>query len=174
MNGFVRELTERRSIRSYKKDQITDEQLEEILRAGQYAPSGMGAQSAVMICIQNPKVLSILSSLNAQAMHQSDTDPFYGAPTVVAVLADSTVPTHLYDGSLVMGNLMNAAHSVGVDSCWVHRAKEVFESEKGRAMLKLWGLSDKYVGIGNCLLGYRNCDYPPAPPRKPNYVIRIK
>jgi nitroreductase len=173
MNEVVKSLVERRSIRSYKKEQVSEEQLRDIVLAGEYAPSGMGAQSAVMVVVQDPEVIRLLSRLNAEAMNQSDTDPFYGAPTVIAVLADSTVPTYLYDGALVVGNLMNAAHAVGVDSCWIHRARETFAGAEGKTLLRKWGLSDDYVGVGNCILGYRNCGYPPASPRKANYVVRV-
>lgn len=111
--------------------------------------------------------------MNAEVMGTS-SDPFYGAPTVVIVLADKTRPTYKEDGSLVMGNIMNAAYSVGGDSCWIHRAKEVFESERGKELLKDWGVEGDYEGIGNCVLGYRDCKYPSAAPRKDNYIIRVK
>lgn len=102
-----------------------------------------------------------------------NTDPFYGAPTVIVVLADRTRLTCLQDGALVMGNLMNAAFSVGVDSCWIHRAQEVFDSADGKALLKKWGIDGDYVGIGNCILGYRDCELPAAKPRKDNYIYRV-
>lgn len=174
MNVTLNDLKTRRSIRKYKSEQISDEQLEQILEAGTYAATGMGKQSPVMVAIQNPEIIAKLSKMNAAVMG-SDRDPFYGAPTVVVVLADKSLAgTYLEDGSLVMGNLMNAAHAVGVDSCWIHRAREVFVSEEGLAMLKEWGLNENYVGIGNCILGYRDCEYPVAKPRKAGYVIRVK
>ena len=111
--------------------------------------------------------------MNAEVMGTT-SDPFYGAPTVIVVLADkSKRSTYVEDGSLVMGNLMNAAHSLGVDSCWIHRAKEVFESEKGQDLLKKWGVEGDYVGIGHCILGYRDCEYPDAKPRKKGYIVRV-
>lgn len=171
-NEVLKNLRERRSIRSYKKEQIAEEQLQAILEAGTYAPTGMGAQSPLIVVIQDKAVIEKLSKLNAVVMG-TDIDPFYGAPTLLVVLADRSRPTFVEDGSLVMGNLMNAAHAVGVDSCWIHRAKEVFEGEEGRALLRQWGIPDTYAGIGNCILGYRDCDYPEAKPRKADYIRRV-
>ncbi|MBQ8637946.1 MAG: nitroreductase [Lachnospiraceae bacterium] len=166
-------LKNRRSIRKYRKEQITEEQLEQILEAGTWAPTGMGKQSPVMVVVQKQELIQKLSKMNAAVMGV-DTDPFYGAPTVIVVLADKSLAgTYLEDGSLVMGNLLNAAYAVGVDSCWIHRAREVFQTEEGLALLKEWGLNENYVGIGNCILGYRDCEYPQAKPRKENYVIRV-
>ena len=165
-------MIERRSIRAYKPDQITEEQLAEILEAGKYAASGMGRQPVKMVVIQDKDTIAQLSKMNAQVMG-ADGDPFYGAPTVVAVLADTSVPTYYADGCLVMGNLMNAAHAVGVDSCWIHRAKEEFESEEGKALLAKWGIEGDYEGIGHCILGYHDGEYPEAAERKPDLVVRV-
>ena len=172
MNETLKNLEERRSIRKYKDEQIRDEQLNEILEAGTYAPTGMGAQSPVMVVIQDKETIRELSKMNADVMG-TNSDPFYGAPTVIVVLADKNRLTYVEDGSLVMGNLMNEAHAVGVDSCWIHRAKEVFESEKGKELLKKWNIEGDYVGIGNCILGYRDCQYPKAKPRKAGYIVRV-
>ncbi len=171
-NETLKNLRERRSIRRYKKEQITEEQLNAILEAGTYAPTGMGAQSPLILVIQDAAVIAKLSGLNATVMG-TDSDPFYGAPTLLVVLANRERSTCVEDGSLVMGNLMNAAHAVGVDSCWIHRAREVFEGDEGRAMLRQWGIPDTYIGVGNCILGYRDCDYPEAKPRKADYIRRI-
>lgn len=171
-NETLKTLTERRSVRAYKPEQVSEEALEQILKAGEYAPSGMGMQSAVMVVVQDEQTIRMLSRINASVMG-SDGDPFYGAPTVIVVLADSKRGTCVEDGSLVMGNLMNAAHAVGVDSCWIHRAREVFEGDEGRAMLRQWGIPDTYIGVGNCILGYRDCGYPEAKPRKADYIRRI-
>lgn len=173
MNQTIKDLEERRSIRKYKDEQIKDEDLQQILEAGEYAPSGMGRQSAIMVAIQNKKVINRLSKINAKIMGV-DTDPFYGAPTVVVVLADKNVPTYIEDGSLVMGNLLNAAHSLNIGSCWIHRAKETFETEEGKELLKEWNIDDKYVGIGNCILGYVEGDYPQPKERKKDYIKFIK
>ena len=173
MNETIKTLKERRSIRKYKEKQISDEELNQILEAGKYAPTGRGAQSPIMVVVQDKELIKELSKINAEIMGIT-SDPFYGAPTVIIVLADKTRNTYKEDGSLVMGNLMNAAHSLGVDSCWINRAKEVFESERGKELLNDWGIEGDYEGIGHCILGYRDCEYPKAAPRKTNYVIRIK
>ena len=173
MNETLKVLKERRSIRKYKKDQINEDQLNQILEAATYAPTGMGKQSPIMVVVQDEETIKELSKMNAEVTG-TNSDPFYGAPTVVVVLADrGSRPTYIEDGSLVMGNLMNAAYAVGVDSCWVHRAKEVFESERGKELLKKWGVEGDYVGIGHCILGYRDCEYPKAKPRKENYIVRV-
>lgn len=172
MNEVLKCLKERRSVRKYKKEQIREDDLNLILEAGSYAPTGMGFQSPIMVVVQDPETIALLSKMNA-AVAGVNTDPFYGAPTVIVVLADRTRLTCLQDGALVMGNLMNAAFSVGVDSCWIHRAQEVFDSADGKALLKKWGIDGDYVGIGNCILGYRDCELPAAKPRKDNYIYRV-
>ena len=171
MNDTLKTLMERRSVRSYKPDQIPEDVLEQILLAGEYAPSGMGMQSAVMVAVQDPETIRTLSRINAEIMG-TDGDLFYGAPTVVVVLAGRRRGTCVEDGSLVMGNLMNAAFSLGVDSCWIHRARETYETEEGKALLKKWGLSEDYIGIGNCILGYSDQPLPQPKPRKEGFVIR--
>ena len=172
MNEVLKCLKERRSVRRSKSEQIKDSELELILEAGTYAATGMGMQSPIMVVVQDAETIAKLSKMNAAVMG-ADTDPFYGAPTVVIVLADRTKGTCIQDGSLVMGNLMNAAYSLGVDSCWINRAQEVFDTEEGKAMLKQWGIEGDYIGIGNCILGYRDCELPQAKPRKENYVYRV-
>lgn len=172
MNEILACLKERRSIRKYKSEQIKDSELELILEAGTYAPTGMGKQSPIMVVVQDKETIAQLSRMNAAIMGTSN-DPFYGAPTVIIVLADKTCGTYVEDGSLVMGNLMNAAFSLGVDSCWIHRAREMFESEEGKALLKKWGVDGDYAGIGNCILGYRDMELPKAKPRKSNYIYRV-
>ena len=172
MNEVLKCLKERRSIRKYKKQQITDQELEQILEAGTYAPTAMGRQSPILVVVQDPETIQQLSKMNAAVMG-ADGDPFYGAPTVVIVLADRTIPTYVEDGSLVMANLMNAAFSLGVNSCWINRAREVFDTEEGKALLKKWGIQGDYAGIGNCILGYRDCELPDPKPRKENYIYRV-
>ncbi len=173
MNEIIQCLTKRRSVRDYKPEQIKETELKEILEAGKFAPTGRGAQSPVMVVVQDRETIQTLSRLNAKVMGREGIDPFYGAPTVIIVLADKNCNTYVEDGSLVMGNLMNAAYAVGVDSCWIHRAKETFESAEGKALLKKWGVGENYVGIGNCILGYRNGELPSPKPRKENYVYRV-
>ena len=172
MNETLKTLIERRSCRSYKPDPVPAEVLDQILEAGLYAPTGMGRQSPVMIAVTDRETRDKLSRMNAAVMGASN-DPFYGAPAVIVVLADRKVPTYLYDGSLVMGNLMNAAHALGVASCWIHRAKEEFDSEEGKAILRSLGIEGDYEGIGHCILGYAAEPEKPAVPRKENYIRRI-
>ena len=174
MNETIKNLIERRTIRSYKQEQVHEDQLNEILEAGQYAASGMGAQSAIMVVVQDKATIAQLSEMNAAVKGNPGTDPFHGAPTVIVVLADPSRSTYIEDGSLVIGNLINAAYSIGVNSCWVHRAKQVFESAKGQEFLEKWGIDKKYVGIGHCVLGYADGEYPKAKPRKENYVTYIR
>ena len=164
MNEAMKNLLERRSVRGYKKDLVPAEVLDEILEAGKYAPSGMGQQKTLMVITQKPELVAKLSKMNADVMG-AKSDPFYGAPTVVIVFADSEQGTCVENGSLVMGNLMNAAHAVGVDSCWIHRAREVFDSEEGKALKAEWGVPESYTGIGHCVLGYRSGEYPEAKAR---------
>ncbi len=172
MNETIKNLIDRRSVRAYSDKQITKEDLDVILEAGKYAPSGMNRQPTVMVVVQKEETLEILRRLNIAAKPgMSSHDPFYGAPTVVVVLVDRRVHTAVEDGSLVMGNLMNAAHSIGVASCWIHRAKETFETEEGKALLKKWGLDENYMGVGNCILGYIDGDYPAAKERKEGFII---
>ena len=142
------------------------------MEAGTYAPSGMGLQSSIIIAITNKDVRNRLSKLNAKIMG-AEIDPFYGAPVVLVVLAKKNIPTHIYDGSLVMENLMLAADSLGIGSCWIHRAKEEFETEEGKEILKSLGINpDEYEGIGNCILRYKD-EERKSKPRKDNYVYYI-
>lgn len=172
MNETLRTLKTRRSVRSYLPEQVREEELKAILEAGTYAATGMGKQSPIMVVVQDKETRECLSKLNAAVMG-SNADPFYGAPTVVVVLADKNRGTCVEDGSLVIGNLMNAAASLGVASCWIHRAKEVFASEEGKALLEKWGVQGKYVGVGHCILGYAKGDIPAAKPRKDSYIYRV-
>lgn len=173
MNETLKTLKERRSCRSYRPDPVPEEILEQILEAGTYAATGMGKQSPMMIAVTDRKTRDCLSRMNAAVMG-ADTDPFYGAPVVIVVLADRSVGTYLYDGSLVIGNLMNAAHALGIGSCWIHRAKEEFESAEGKALLKSLGIEGDYEGIGHCILGWpAETETKAAAPRKANYICRI-
>ena len=173
MNEPIKNLIERRSCRKYESKQIKDEELNAILKAGEYAPSGMGLQSPKMVVLQNKETIKKLSKLNAKIMGK-DIDPFYSAPTVIVVLADKTKMTYIEDGCLVLGNLMNAAHSLGIGSCWIHRAKEEFATEEGKELLKEWNIPDNYVGIGHCILGYPCGKLQEPKPRKEDYITIIK
>lgn len=164
-------IKKRRSVRGYKADMVPKDVLDKIIEAGTYAATGMGRQSPIIISVSNRELRDKLSAMNAKIMGKEEGfDPFYGAPNVLIVLADKTMPTYLYDGSLVMGNLMLAAADLGVDSCWIHRAKEEFESEEGKAILKELGITGDYEGIGHCVLGYAANEVLEAAPRKDNYV----
>lgn len=172
-NQILQAMRERRSVKKYLPTLVEEEKLQAILEAGKFAANGRGMQSATMVVVQDAETREQLRKMNASVMGNPDADPFYGAPTVVVVLADKNHTTAVEDGSLVMGNLMLAAYSVGVDSCWIHRAKEMFASEEGKKLLEKWGLPGEYVGVGNCILGYRDCEYPVAKPRKENFVYRV-
>ena len=171
MNEILNVLETRRSCRNFKPDAVPEETLQAILRAGTYAATGMGKQSPLMVVVENKELRDKISAENARIMGKDASfDPFYGAPTIVIVLANKNVPTHVYDGSLVMANLMLAAHAEGLGSCWIHRAKEEFESEEGKAILKELGIEGDYEGIGHCILGYADGPVPEAKPRKADYV----
>lgn len=174
MNETLNVLESRRSCRKFKPDMVAKDELDAIIKAGTYAATGMGKQSPIIITVTDKALLSELSEENRKiGGWQEGFDPFYGAPVVLIVLAKKEVPTHVYDGSLVMGNLMNAAESLGVGSIWIHRAKEEFESDFGREILKRLGIEDEYEGIGHCALGYAAEEAKAAAPRKDNYVYYI-
>ena len=172
MNELERLLITRRSCRAYKPDAIPEDVLERILEAGKYAPTGRNRQAPIIIAVTNREMRDRMSKLIAAVMGV-DSDPFYGAPVVLVVLAKKEVPTYIYDGSLVMGNLMNAAHSEGVGSCWIHRAREVFPSEEGKEILRSLGIEDEYEGIGNCILGYPEVLNKNIIPRRDGRVYRV-
>ena len=173
MSEVINNMKTRRSIRKYKPDMIPEDVLNRIIEAGTYAATGMGKQSPIIIAVTNKEIRDKFSKMNAEIMGV-DSDPFYGAPVVLIVLADKSRPTYVYDGSLVMGNLMLAAHAEGIGSCWIHRAKEEFESAEGKAFLKSLGIEGDYEGIGHCVLGYVDGEEPKAMPRKENYVYCVK
>ena len=175
MDATLQDLLSRRSVRSYTDEMPPKEVIAEIVKAGMNAPSGKNRQSAIILAVTNREVRDMLSRLNSVVICRDDFDPFFGAPVVLVVLADSRVRTWKEDGTLVMGNLLNAAHAKGLGCCWVHRAREVFMIEEGKNFLKDLGLDpERYVGIGNCVLGYIKGDYPEAAPRKDNYVYWIE
>ena len=173
MKETLLDIKARRSCRKYLDQQISDEQLDAILEAGTWAATGMGMQSPIMIVVQDKPTLAKLSKLNGE-VKGTTADMLYGAPTCVIVLADRNRPTCVEDGTLVLGNLMLAAHAVGVSSCWIHRAREVFDSEEGKAMLREWGVEGDYIGVGHCILGYAaENGVAPAKPRKENWIYRV-
>ena len=164
-------LKNRRSIRKFQPRQVTDQDLDAVLEAGLYAPSGMNTQNTVLVAVRDPEVRNQLSRMNAKVLGSS-ADPFYGAPCVVVVLADPERYTWLEDGSLVMGNLMNAAYAQGLGSCWIHRAQPMFDSPEGKDLLRQWGLSENLKGVGNCILGYPD-ETPEAKPRLPGRILKV-
>ena len=173
MSDVLETIKSRRSIRKYKSDMVPQDKLEKIIEAGTYAATGMGKQSPIIVAVTNKELRDRLSAMNAKIMG-TNTDPFYGAPVVLIVLADKSRPTYVYDGSLVMGNLMLEAEAQGIGSCWIHRAKEEFESEEGKELLKSLGIEGDYEGIGHCVLGYADGPVPKAAPRKDSYVYYVK
>ena len=167
----MKNLLERRSIRRYKDTQVPDELLDKVLEAGLYAPTGMNRQNIVMVAVRDKATRDQMMKMNAAVMG-SQNDPFYGAPCVIVVLGDPEIYPVVENGSLVLGNLMNAAHALGLGSCWIHRARQTFETEEGKELLRSWGLKDTLVGIGNCILGYP--DENPAPkPRLEGRILKV-
>lgn len=174
MNETLQNMISRRSTKNFKPDMIPQDVLERILEAGTYAANGMGKQAAIIIAVTNRELRDKLSKMNAAILGNSSIDPFYGAPVVLVVLADKKVRTCVYDGSLVMSNLMLAAHAEGIGSCWIHRAKEEFESEEGKAILKSLGIEGDYEGIGHCILGYPSGEARKAASRKEDYIYYVE
>ncbi|MDO4187417.1 MAG: nitroreductase [Lachnospiraceae bacterium] len=174
MNETLKVLETRRSCRNFDKDKmVSEEDINAIIKAGTYAATGMGKQSPIIIAVTNKELRDKISAENAKIMGV-DIDPFYGAPVILIVLANTDVVTYKYDGALVMGNLMNAAESLGVSSIWIHRAKEEFDSEFGKKILADLGIEGNYEGIGHCALGYKAAPLNEAAPRKADYVYYIK
>lgn len=164
-------LLTRKSIKKFKSDAVDKALIEKIVQAGMYAPTGRNMQSPIILAVTNKKVRDELSALNAKVMG-AENDPFYNAPVVLVVLARKDVRTGIYDGSVVMENLLLAAHALGLGACWVHRAKETFEMPEGKAILKGLGIEEEYEGIGNCIIGYADMQ-PIEKPRKENWVYYI-
>lgn len=174
MNETLKVLESRRSCRNFKPDMVKDEELDAILKAGTYAATGMGKQSPIIIAVKDKELRDQLAEENRKIGGWKDGfDPFYGAPVVLIVLANKDVPTYVCDGSLVIGNLMNAAESLGVGSIWIHRAKEEFESPFGQEILKKLGIEGNFEGIGHCALGYAQEPAKAPAPRKDNYIYTI-
>lgn len=173
MNEVLNCIKTRRSVKKYKSDSVPLELVEKIVESGSYAPSGMNKQSPIIIAVTNKEMRDKLSKLNASIMG-TENDPFYNAPVVLVVLAKKEVMTHIYDGSVVMENMLLAAHSLGLGACWIHRAKEMFETQTGKEILKSLGIEEEYVGIGNCIVGYIDGEYPIEKTRKENYIYYIK
>ena len=175
MSDVLNKMKSRRRIRKFKPDMVPQEILDQIIEAGLYAASGMGQQSPIIIQVTKKELRDEISKMNCEiGGWKEGFDPFYGAPAMLIVLAKKERPTYVYDGSLVMGNLMLAAHELGIGSCWIHRAKEEFESDWGRNLLRSLGVNGDYEGIGHCALGYADGDYPAAPARNEGRIFYVK
>ena len=173
MNDLIQMFKTRRSCKAYTNKKVEESVLDAILEAGTYAPTGMGRQSPLIVCVQDQETRDKISQLNAAIM-KTAIDPFYGAPIVVVVFGDTRVPTYRDDANLVMGNLLNAAHAAGVDSCYIYRAREVFQTPEGQELMKQWGIDPAYEGIGNVILGYGKPEgIKPAAKRKEDYIRKI-
>ena len=173
MNDLIQMFKTRRSCKAYTDQKVEESVLDAILEAGTYAPTGMGRQSPLIVCVQDQETRDKISQLNAAIM-KTDIDPFYGAPIVVVVFGDTRVPTYRDDANLVMSNLLNAAHAAGVDSCYIYRAREVFQTPEGQELMKQWGIDPAYEGIGNVILGYGKPEgIKPAAKRKADYIRKI-
>lgn len=171
MNEVLNCLLTRRSVKKYLSQPVEKEKLDAVLEAGTYAACGMGRQAGKIVVLQNPDDIAQLEKMNASILGNPAAHPFYGAPVVCVVLTDPEVSTCVEDGALVIGNLMLAAHSLGVASCWIHRARQEFDSPEGKALLKKWGVDECYIGVGHCILGYAASEAPAPKPRKKDYVI---
>ncbi|MBQ7568974.1 nitroreductase [bacterium] len=175
MNEILKAMRERRSIRKFKAEMPAKADLEQIVEAGLYAASGKGQQAAIIVAITNKEIRGRLSRVNCQiGGWQEGFDPFYGAPAILLVLADKSWVTSRYDGSLVMGNMMLAAHSLGLGSIWIHRAKEEFAMEEWQSFLKEIGVEGEWEGIGHCAVGYMDCELPAVPKRKDGRVFWVE
>lgn len=174
MNGIIKAIEERRSIRKFQPTMPAKDDLAQIVEAGLYAASGMGRQSAIIVAVTNKELRDELAKTNAEIMGKPDFDPFYGAPAIFVVLADKSCRTAIYDGSLVMGNMMLAAHSLGLGSIWIHRAKEEFERPEYQQLLKKLGIEGEWEGIGHCAVGYIDGEAPKAAKRKDNRVFWVE
>ena len=171
-NDFLKVIETRRSCRKYKPEQITDEELKAVLEAGTYAPTSRGMQSPYIVAVQKKEVLARLAKMNAEIMGVT-SNPYYDAPTYVLVFAPSLANNPVQDGSCVLENMMLAAHALGLGSCWIHRARETFDSEAGKALLKQWGIPETYRGVGFCILGYAAGELPQPKPRKDDQILWI-
>ena len=172
-NEVLRAIRERRSIRKFRDEKLSEDDLKAVLEAGTWAASAKGLQSALMVVVDDPEDAEALRKANAEIWGRPDVDPFYGAPDLVVVLGDGDNPNWLQDGSLVMGNLMLAAYAVGAGSCWINRAIEYFDRPDGKAMLEKWNLPASYRGVAICALGYPDGNVPKPKARKRDYVIRV-
>lgn len=163
----------RRAIRKFKPEQITDEELQAVVEAGTYAPTGGGTQGVQIVAIQTPEYVAAVDALNAKIMEKPDAHPYYGAPTILLIFETDKCFTRELDGAAVCTNMVNAAYAVGLGSCWIHRCKQMFQTEEGKELLKQWGLPETLEGVASIALGYADCALPEAKPRKADYCVRV-
>jgi nitroreductase len=173
VNEILQTLKKRRSIRQFQDKQVSEADLRTVLEAGTYAPSGKGAQSCIIIAVQNKEDVAALTRMNA-AILGANTDPYYGAPTILLILADRSAATPVEDGSAVTTYLLLAAEAVGLGACWINRERQMFDSEEGKAMLRKWGVSGDYLGVAACSLGYVAGERKEPASRKADYFRIIK
>ena len=171
--NFLEIIRTRRSCRSYKPDQITDEQLNVVLEAGTYAPTSRGLQSPFIVAVQNDALKERLAKMNAEVMGVT-TNPYYDAPTYVLVFVPEDAPNGVQDASLVLENMMLVAHAQGLGSCWIHREREMFATEEGKELMRQWGLPEGLIGIGALSVGYPDGEPSPAKPRKEGYARVVR
>lgn len=171
-NDMLEWIKTRRSIRKYRPEQIKDEELDAIMEAGTYAPSGKGKQVATIVAVRDAQTRSALACMNAQVLGK-EIDPYYAPPVIVLVFADTSRPTYVQDASCVLENMMLAAHALGLGSCWINREREMFETQEGKEMMKRWGIEESLAGVGALSLGYIDGEPPKAAKRKENYIIKV-
>ena len=173
MESTLHDLKTRRSCRSYTDEIPSKEILDKIAEAGTYAPTGRGLQAPKIVVVRDRETIEYIEKLNASAWAGKMEHPFYGAPVLMIVLADPEIRTYVDDGNMVIGNILNAAHALGVASCYIYRARETFDMPEGKELLRKWGIDERYRGIGNCILGYAAVPYADPKPRKDDYILYV-
>ena len=171
-NEALEVLRNRRAIRKYKKEQIKREELDAVLEAGIYAPTGVGSQGVQIVAVQTPEYVERVDALNAKILG-SDSHPYYGAPTIILVFETDECRTHIFDGAAACTNMLNAAYAAGLGSCWIHRCAQMFETDEGRQLLQEWGLPEDLKGVASIALGYPDCEHPEAKKRREGYAIIV-
>ena len=175
MKDILDVIISRRSVKSYRSDMVDESLIEKVITAGTYAPSGKNKQSPIIIAITNKKIRDEISELLANLREMpKGSDPFYNAPVLLMVLAEKGVPTYVYDGSVVVENMLLEAHSLGLGACWIHHCKQIFETEYGKGLLQRLGIKGDFEGIGTCILGYAETMPAGEIPRKKDYVFYVK
>jgi len=172
-NEALEVLKNRRAIRRYKAEQVAEEALQAVLEAGTYAPTGAGTQGVQIVAVQSPEDVSAVDALNAKILNNPSAHPYYGAPTILLIFTTDQSITPELDGAAVCTNMVNAACAAGLGSCWIHRCRQMFETEEGKALLRKWGLKENLNGVASIALGYADGPQPAAKPRREGYVVRV-